>query len=776
MIHSKTFCWTWLAWICLAAVSSASAGAVVLENAHLRLEIGEDGMLRSLADKAGGVDYSAGEPSPIAVVYRGGRSVCDAEGPYAEIVGRWVYRGPQFPATGVSLHDGKLVIDFASARVKATYRVHSTGDYLALELLDLEGEAIDRIDLVRLNVRKLPHVGQWLNAVYDDRFGICLRGGNLETNAEMWPGDGDVLLTATAEASVGFRGATAVIIGCPEPRKRLLDAMAAMERGFHLPSGATFRRSPLQKCSYFWASRATPANIGQFIEFAKRGGFRVLLFSYTSFAKAPGHFSWNDDYPRGMADLRQVADAVRQAGLGAGLHIHYSKAGKSDPYVTPVPDDRLHTVASYTLAADAPAGAATLTVRENPAGATLDDGRRILKLGKELIEYEAYRTDEPFQFTGCRRGSLGTAAAAHRAGDRAGLLDVDTWPAFIRFDQDTDIQDEVARQIADIYRRTGPYEMVYFDGAEDVHEPYWYNVARAQHRVFRLLEPPPPVCESANYTHFSWHMISRSNAYDVVAAPEGMKDFCRLMPCPTAAARVWDFSRVQFGWLGRFGAAPPGSPGPDVFEYVASRAAAWDCPLSLHAGLQELHANPRADDCLDAIKTWEDARLSGQWPIEGHEQLKNVAPADAHYVPCYRQREVFKNILANQGLTDAQRRILKDRREHHLFLNEQGDYELVEIEEAAGVAQGAVKAYVFRRARKPADAYALLWAVAGQARLRLPVDSGAIGVFRPFATSQPLQSEDGRPLVPIGPRTYLAVRGAGTDDVRKMLAGAEVLP
>ena len=271
-------------------------------------------------------------------------------------------------------------------------------------------------------------------------------------------------------------------------------------------------------------------------------------------------------------------------------------------------------------------------------------------------------------------------------------------------------------------------------------------------------------------------MISRSNAYDVVAAPEGMKDFCRLMPCPTAAARVSDFSRVQFGWLGRFGAAPPGAPGPDVFEYVASRAAAWDCPLSLHAGLQELHANPRADDCLDAIKTWEDARLSGQWPIEGHEQLKNVAPADAHYVPCYRQREVFKNILANKGLTDAQRRILKDRREHHLFLNEQGDYELAEIEEVAGVGQGAVKAYVFRRARKPADAYALLWAVAGQVRLRLPADPGAIGVFRPFATPQPLQSEDGRPLVLIGPRTYLAVYGAGTDDVRKMLAAAEVLP
>ena len=209
---------------------------------------------------------------------------------------------------------------------------------------------------------------------------------------------------------------------------------------------------------------------------------------------------------------------------------------------------------------------------------------------------------------------------------------------------------------------------------------------------------------------------------------------------------------------------------------MASRAAAWDCPLSLHVRLQELQANPRADDCLEAIKTWEDARLSGQWPIEGHEQLKNVAPADAHYVPCYRQREVFKNISAGRGLTDGQRRILNDRREHHLFLNERGVYELVEIEEVAGVAQGAVKAYVFRRTRQPADAYALFWAVADETRLRLPADPGAIGIFRPFAVPRPFQSEDGRPLVSIGPRTYLLVRGAGTGDVRKMLAGAEVWP
>ena len=51
--------------------------------------------------------------------------------------------------------------------------------------------------------------------------------------------------------------------------------------------------------------------------------------------------------------------------------------------------------------------------------------------------------------------------------DEVGLLDVDTWNVFIRFDQNTDIQDEVAERIAAIYRQTGPYAMVYFDGPVD---------------------------------------------------------------------------------------------------------------------------------------------------------------------------------------------------------------------------------------------------------------------------------------------------------------------
>lgn len=759
-----------LTFAALLTVSVCETGAtVVLETDHLRLEIGEDAKVRSLVAKQDNVEYAVTDaPCPMATVYRGGRSVPTAEGPHAAVIGRWVYTGgSRFDATRVRQTGDKLTIEFGAGDITATCRVRRTSDYLAFELMGVEGGPVDRIEFLRLGLRRLPMLGQWVNLASDERFGICLCGGSIQTHIEMLPAERRVDMIAAAESAVGLRGATAVLVGCRDPQAKFLDAMAAVERDFHLPPGVSSRRSPLQRLSYLWASRPDPQNIAEYIRWAKQGGFRMILLSYTAFSKGAGHFAWNDRFPNGMTDLKRVTDAIRAAGLKTGLHIHYSKASKKDAYVAPVPDDRLHTARAFTLAGDVEASAAVLPVREDPAGCTLDKGRQLLKIGKELVEYERYSSQAPFQFEGCRRGHLATRAASHGAGETCALLDVDTWPDFIRFDQNTDIQDEVARRLADIYRQTGPYDMVYFDGAEDVHEPFWYHVANSQYRVFRLLDPPPPVCETAHYTHFGWHMMSRANAYDNVASPDGMKDFCRLMPCPTAAARALDFSRIDFGWLGRFGRAKPGCAGPDIYEYVVSRAAAWDCPLSLHAALEDFRTNPRAEDCLAVIKTWEDARLGNHLSDADRRLLRNVAPQDAHYVSCFEQRGIYQNSRDKRNLTASQQRILADRREHHLFVNEQGRHELVEIEELSDAAQGAIKAFVFRRAGKPDDTWALVWAGEGKRRLRVP--SGKLVAMRPFGTRLPCASEGDSSELVVGPRTYLCFAGADARQVRQLL-------
>ena len=772
---------TWLMTVVLlTATASLPATAdepVVFETDSFRLAIGRDGILKGLTSKPETTQYAwTAEPGPVAMVYRGGRAAPASEGKYAASTGRWVYRGGEsFPASRARLSQDKLRIDFGKANVTATYRVTVRRKYLVFELIDLAGDPVDRIDLLRLNVKALPQLGEWINLARNEKFGVCLCAGNMTTNAEMDRYPGHVLLRTTAERDVGLLGATAVLLGCNDPDSTFLDAMAGVEHEFQMPPGADHRRRGEQRLSYLWASRPTPQNIGRYIDVAKQGGFRMILFSYSAFASGAGHFEWNSSYPGGMADLKRVTDAVRRAGLKLGLHIHYSKAHRKDAYVSPVPDPRLHVVRRFTLAAGVDAEAKTIFVEQNPAGCTLDKERRILRTGRELIYYENYQSEPTFQFTGCKRGYLNTTASAHPPGQSLGLLNVDTWTAFIRFDQNTDIQDETARRIAEIYRETGPYEMVYFDGAEDVHEPFWHNVAKAQYRVFRLLDPAPPVCEAAHYTHFSWHMITRSNAYDVVAPADGMKEFCRLMPCPTAAARAGDFSRIDFGWLGRFGAGPSGYAGPDVWEYVAARAAAWDCPVSLKITLDEIASNPRREDCLAVLKTWEDARLANRLTESQRESLKTVPPELAGYVSCYRQRGIWKNCRDGRDLTEAQLKHLSDRREHHLFVNPEGRHEIVPIEEIPGVAEGAAKAYCFNRADRPDETCVLLWAVEDGVVLRLALPAEKLVVMRPFGIRIPAKDSNGKTSIKIGGRTYIGLPGFDCDRARRLVEDAEAV-
>jgi hypothetical protein len=746
----------------LLALAGRVGGQAVFQTQDLRLEIGADGLVKSLKDRGFGIEYAwTAVPMPVASVYRGGGMAVGSQEAYGEFEVP-EYRGGQcLPASSVSLAGDKLTIRFAGANITATYQVTAAPHYLAFKLLSLAADSmIDRIDLLQLRVKRLPFLGPWIDVAYDEQFGICLCAGNIRTNAGMSRHPDYVEMRALATREVALEGATAVLFGCPNPKQRFLDVMEIVERDFGMPSGAKNRRLPAQKYSYLWCY-PTPDNVDQYIALAKRAGFRMILFSYTSVTRGAGHFLFNQQFPNGIDDLKKVTDRIRGAGLAVGMHIHYTKADRTDPYVTPVPDDRLHKVRTFLLAAAVDEKADTLTVRENPAGCTRDKDRRILQIGKELIAYRDYTTEPPYRFTGCERGHLKTTAAIHSAGEPAGLLDVDDWVKFIRFDQNTDIQDEAARRLAEIINTTGPYDMLYFDGAEDVHDPFWYHVANAQWRVYRLLEPAPPVCEAAMSGHFSWHIMSRGCAYDVVN--EHAKSFCREISCRTAPIRAQDFTRIEFGWIARLHP----DMGPDVFEYILSRGAAWDCPFSVRITLADAAAHPRAEDCFDTIKTWEDARIGGKLTDAQRTMLKTLDPKDYEYV------KVWNAVFLPRWIDAWSKGTFHDQ-EHHLFVNERGGYELVPIREVPDVASGRVKAYLFRRAAQSEDTYVVLWAKKGELNLTLPVAPERLTVMRPFGEPLPFKKDESGVVVPLGNRRYLRLTGIGTEQAIQILQGAKL--
>lgn len=650
-----------------------------------------------------------------------------------------VYHGrKRHQANSVTRVGDTMMVAFHGTDTAAIFAIVERPQYVAIHLQGLTGARPARVDLLALRLKPMPSLGTWINVAYDQDFGVCLCSVVPHVDAVMRrPGKGHdwVEMTAFASANSGLDGATAVLFGCPRPAETFLEVMDTVERDFGLPRGARGRRSKQIDYSYMWIS-PTVKTIDELIRIAKRAGFRKMLFSYTAFSKSCGHYPWRDSFPNGQADVKIIADRIRAAGLAVGMHIHYNKAHKHDPYVSGTPDERLHIARHFTISRDIDADSSVIPVNETPKGCTMDDGRRLLKLAKELVTYSSFSADLPYEFRGCQRGALKTQAVGHLAGSAAGLLNVDTWPIFVRFDQNTDIQDEVAARITKTINETGPYDMIYFDGFEDVHHPYRFHLGNAAYRVYRHIRPGPLVCEAAGNTHFTWHMMTRANAYDSVA-PSQMKAFCRKSPCRAAPKRALNFTKVNFGWLHGFARADGDHMTPDVLEYVLSRGAAWDCPFSLTVKLAQVDTNPLSESCFDVIKIWEDVRIEHQLSLVQKQALRNL---------------------------DA---------EHHLFLNARGEYELAPltpIENVAGLG-GRIGCWLLSPQSDPDATYALTHSM-DEIDLTFAVAPGVLQVRCPFGKTLPHTREDGKPQVTVGPRRYLRFAGLSSEQTRTCLQDA----
>lgn len=724
-----------------SVTEAASLNPVVLENPEMKLVINGDGTARSLIHKPSGQECLAGGRNlPVFAVtqYR----------PYDnELQLSYTAKPTAFSAQSARLDGDHLVVSFALVGYEALIRVKTTDQYISFQLEKLEYKGytalrpkkqtpIDEAVFLQLPIQNRRNVGQWLNVVWDEDIAVNLLATDPHTRVDVSPHDEYQIMLAGGVDAVQLEGVGAALI-VTKPQT-LLERIAKVEEDFDLPRGAESRMRKEYKYSYYEMLEGTPETIGDHINFATAAGFRTMDIYYRAFAKTSGHFPWRADYPNGMADLRKVVQSVADAGLIPGIHIHYNKTDKQDAYVSPCPDPRLNRTLTFTLAQPLDAGSSTVTVYENPRRCTLDDDRRILKLGDELIEYERYSTAPPYQFLNCKRGILGSHAVAHPTGAEAGQLDVDTWPLFVRFTQDTDIQQEVAERLAKIYRDAG-FRFVYYDGAEDVPGPdYWYTVSRPQWVVYKSLNPKPLFGEGACKSHFSWHILTRGNAFDVFR-PEVCKDAIRAYPATEAPLAARDFTAINFGWIGYWapGQDTIGSQ-PDMLEYVTSRAAAWDCPVSLVGHLDVLHAHPRTADNLEVLRRWEEVRVQGWLTRQQKMALRNL------------------------------------EQEHILLIDESGKFELASYEQIAEVAgkDRPARGFIFQRS---GDVYVVFWNTAGEGTLEIALPEKRVQCMRELGKPIPTHGNSRTVRLPLSERKFLRCRGTSLAEVKQAFQQARIL-
>ncbi|WP_234347454.1 hypothetical protein [Parabacteroides bouchesdurhonensis] len=693
---------------------------IIIENSQMRLVISPDGKARSLIHKPSGqecLDTNADLPVCAITQYR----------PYDnENFLMFPAKPRTFPSNKVERIGDTLRVEFEDTYDIAYIPMHITDDYIhfTLDRIDYRIEdfgvkrktEIDEFTLMQLPVRKRENFGEWLNVIWDNDVAVNLLATSPCTRIDAFQQKEAINLYAGLDFQVKLFHAGAALI--TTSKDRLLSCIDRLERDYNMPLGVESRRRQEYPYSYYELRDVTTDNIDEHIEYARKGGFKTIVIYYVDFAESCGHYPWRKEYPNGMKDLKEITDKIYKAGMIPGLHLHYSKVGRNDPYLLgEEPDTRLNRVRNFTLARPADSTSTVLYIEENPEGTQMEKDRTLLQIGKELVLYTGYTSTPPYQLTGCTRGVGGSVPRNYEKGEKFGLLDVDDWPLFVRIDQNTGLQKEVSKRLGEIYAGAG-FKFVYFDGAEDVPMPYWYNVSRSQLSVYEELNPSPLYAEGALKSHYGWHILSRGNAFDIFP-PERIRPAMKKYTARAARQIAKDFTSVNFGWV-NYLAPSEKTIGmqPDMYEYICSRALAWNSPISLVGNLKEIRKHPRSDDNLLVISWWEDAKLKGAFSEEQKEALKNL---------------------------DQEYTILK---------NKKGGYELYPCEQITTDAEGPVRAFVFERDGKTCIVY---WHMSGSGEIQLDADKRLIRLTDAFGKRVSVRQKDGKLILPAAGRLFLDI-------------------
>jgi len=315
------------------------------------------------------------------------------------------------------------------------------------------------------------------------------------------------------------------------------------------------------------------------------------------------------------------------AGLKVGMHMLTSLVHKRDPLVTPRPDPRLLKDAVAVLAADIDAQTDSIPLAGPPDGfprkaayygAALQGFDAVI--GEEIVHYRGIEEGDPPRLTGCIRGHLGTAAAAHRKGAKVEHL-AERYGRYL-VDLRTSLKDELAERIAGLINRCG-FDMIYFDGGEcnAANGPYWYWATPQQTAVYQRVKRDLLV-QGSGGTAWTWHFFVRGCCDDFAAiAPKEYLDYHKI--ADSYRHYRASFMPAELGWWGFLDDTPDHpATSPDEVELYAVRMLALDCPVSLETNLARLKANGRTDELLRLLGRYERLRLARAVPERIRRQLR----------------------------------------------------------------------------------------------------------------------------------------------------------
>lgn len=586
----------WLTALCSAITFATGGQAAVLNSDSVRLEISPAAKVTSLT--AVGVD----------------RELARAEGACASarIGGQTVY------ADRLSEEGNRLHLGFGDTDLKLTLTWEARGELLVVTLERVEGQADEITWLALQPVAGSQPVCTRHVLRYDDvSLALITEQPECLIRAN---GGNSAYLTATTFRELKLAPARVALMAAPW--ERLPDLIQQAEELFHIPLGIKAKRSDAARGSYLMISGVSEDNVGLVTDWAQAGGFGSVLFLHGTWGHYGRRYAVPEStFPGGIVTLRAAVDRMHQAGLLAGAHMFSSKIPKTAVWNQGKAERRLYQDKFLALAQPLDETADRIVTTEPPTDWPVLTGTRDLRIDDELMSYTDLSLQPPYGFTGVKRALYGTTAQSHAAGATVAHVVTDESRSIFIIDQNTDLIDQHAQDIADTYNAAG-FDWIYFDGAEDVHEPRWFTTSNAMLKVIQRLNREPVMVQAASVAPFAWHLTTRVGQRDYFWFSESAKD-----EVDDAVARAVPYAQreLMVADLGWFPLRPAGEhvrgTQVDDVEYLCAKALGCGMTYSILTSVDHMRAIPALDAMLHIMKRYEHHKFAGTFDEQTRQRV-----------------------------------------------------------------------------------------------------------------------------------------------------------
>lgn len=432
---------------------------------------------------------------------------------------------------------------------------------------------------------------------------------NFEAKDSPWWNNGSHRLSLLWDFNYARVGDAFGIIACPE--EKFFDVIRRFETAAEIITpcldGVWNKKASSVKESYLFLTAFSENQFDEALALAKRGGFKWVLLEQHSWCKSTGHYDINEvNFNDGLAGLVRTVNRFREHDIKVGLHLLGASIDNNDPYLSPVPDERLVKDALTHLTSPLDPHTTTIIVDAMPAKFPAGDGGytgdgTVLQIGSELVNYESRTTTAPYNFYNCTRGHLGTKRTAHPAGKQVHHLARSY--GYHMMNMDTSMLNEVTSNFAAVANACN-IDMMYLDGAERLQGEHQRYNPRLVNAYLSKLQRKNILVQASSFSHFSWHQLART------ASADGHGDLKGYLE--QRASNFQSFNEtgipLDIGWYYGYDT----SATPDMFEYILGTTIGYNSSFSYQVSVQAAQKHPFTNEILELINRYEQLRLSGR--------------------------------------------------------------------------------------------------------------------------------------------------------------------